>query len=162
MSFARFETRQPHGADHERPGGHRDGWRCNASAATGRSGGQTAWSIYPIHRRGDPWLTTSPRRADRGSGNSRATTPGAIRATRPRTSLGFRNQRPALKGIRRTYAAPVAQAAALKPKMIRAILCELDDTPIDRRDGALIALLFAGALRRSEIWRPRPAGRSST
>jgi hypothetical protein len=46
--------------------------------------------------------------------------------------------------------------------MIRAILCELDDTPIDRRDGALIALLFAGALRRSEIWRPRPAGRSST
>jgi integrase len=59
--------------------------------------------------------------------------------------------RTALKGIRRAYAQPVAQAAALMPKMIRAILYELEDTPIDRRDGALIALLFAGALRRSEI-----------
>ena len=59
--------------------------------------------------------------------------------------------RKALKGIRRAYAAPQAQAAPLKPTMIRAILADLEDSSIERRDAALLALLFAGALRRSEL-----------
>jgi integrase len=46
---------------------------------------------------------------------------------------------------------PQAQAEGLKPPMIRGILASLEDTPLDRRDAALIALLFAGALRRSEL-----------
>jgi integrase len=64
---------------------------------------------------------------------------------------GVREIRAALKGIRKEYAAPQAQAAALKPAMVRGILATLGDTPLDRRDAALVTLLFAGALRRSEM-----------
>jgi integrase len=45
----------------------------------------------------------------------------------------------------------VDQAEALKPAIVRGILATLGDTPLERRDAALVALLFAGALRRSEL-----------
>ena len=58
-----------------------------------------------------------------------------------------------MKGIRKNFAAPQAQAEPLKPTMVRDILSSLNgsDLAVDRRDAALIALLFAAALRRSEI-----------
>ena len=58
-----------------------------------------------------------------------------------------------MKGIRKKFAAPQAQAEPLKPTMVRDILSLLNgsDLAVDRRDAALIALLFAAALRRSEI-----------
>jgi hypothetical protein len=59
--------------------------------------------------------------------------------------------RTAMKGIRKTRAAPQAQAEDLKPETVRRILVRLGDSPIDRRDAALVALLFAGALWRSEL-----------
>jgi site-specific recombinase XerC len=62
-----------------------------------------------------------------------------------------RKIRVAMKGIRKTYAAPQGQAEALKPAMVRGVLATLDDSPIEHRDGALLALLFAAALRRSEL-----------
>jgi site-specific recombinase XerC len=59
----------------------------------------------------------------------------------------------AMKGIRRKYAAPQTQAEPLRPAMIRGILAAISDsdTALDRRDAALIALLFSAALRRSEL-----------
>ena len=64
-----------------------------------------------------------------------------------------REIREAMKGIRKKFAAPQAQAEPLKPTMLRDILSLLNgsDLAVDRRDAALIALLFAAALRRSEI-----------
>jgi site-specific recombinase XerC len=64
-----------------------------------------------------------------------------------------REIRAAMKGIRRQYAAPQTQAEPLRPTMVRHILLSLNasDVPIDRRDAALVALLFAGAMRRSEL-----------
>jgi integrase len=64
-----------------------------------------------------------------------------------------REVRKTMKSIRKLYAAPQAQAEALKPTMVRDILSLLNgsDLAVDRRDAALIALLFAAALRRSEI-----------
>jgi integrase len=64
-----------------------------------------------------------------------------------------REIREAMKGIRKKFAAPEEQAEPLKPTMVRDILSSLNgsDLAVDRRDAALIALLFAAALRRSEI-----------
>jgi integrase len=62
-----------------------------------------------------------------------------------------REIRAAMKGIRKTYAAPQAQAEALRPALVRGVLATLGDSPVERRDAALVALLFAGALRRSEL-----------
>ena len=61
--------------------------------------------------------------------------------------------REAMKGIRKKFAAPQAQAEPLKPTMVRVILSSLNGSnlAVDRRDAALISLLFAAALRRSEI-----------
>ena len=42
--------------------------------------------------------------------------------------------RMAMKGVRKTYAAPQAQAEPLKPAMVRGILDKLDNSPLDRRD----------------------------
>jgi len=56
-----------------------------------------------------------------------------------------------MKGIRKTCAAPQGQAEALKPALVRGILATLGDSPVERRDTALVALLFAAALRRSEL-----------
>ena len=44
-----------------------------------------------------------------------------------------REIRAAMKGIRKTYAAPQAQAEALKRAMVRGILATLGDTPLDRQ-----------------------------
>ena len=62
-----------------------------------------------------------------------------------------REIRAAMKGNRKTYSTPQAQAEALKPAIVRGILATLGDSPLERRDAALAALLFAGALRRSEL-----------
>ena len=62
-----------------------------------------------------------------------------------------REIRAAMKGIRKTYAAPQTQAEALKPAIVRGILATLGDNTLERRDAALVALLFAAALRRSEL-----------
>ena len=60
-----------------------------------------------------------------------------------------------MKGIRKNFAAPQAPAEPLKPTMVRDVLSSLNgsDLAVNRRDAALISLLFAAALRRSEICR---------
>jgi site-specific recombinase XerC len=64
-----------------------------------------------------------------------------------------REIRKTMKSIRKLYAAPQVQAEPPKPTMVRDILSLLtgSDLAVDRRDAALISLLFAAALRRSEI-----------
>jgi site-specific recombinase XerC len=64
-----------------------------------------------------------------------------------------REIRKTMQSIRKMYAAPQTQAEALKPTMVRDILSGLNDsdTALDRRDAAIVALLFAAALRRSEL-----------
>jgi site-specific recombinase XerD len=64
-----------------------------------------------------------------------------------------REIRLAMKGIRKDYSKAQTQAQALKPETVRGILSALNtsDHAVDRSDAALIALLFAAALRRSEI-----------
>jgi site-specific recombinase XerD len=57
-----------------------------------------------------------------------------------------------MKSIRKTYAAPQGLTEALKPALVRGVIATLGDSPVERRDVAL-ALLFAGALRRSELAR---------
>jgi hypothetical protein len=59
-----------------------------------------------------------------------------------------REIRVAMKGIRKDYSKAQTQAQALKPEMVRGILSALNysDHAVDRRDAALIALLFAAAL----------------
>src|SRR5262249_56711711 len=53
-----------------------------------------------------------------------------------------REIRAAMKGNRKTYSTPQAQAEALKPAIVRGILATLGDSPLERHDAALAALLF--------------------
>jgi len=59
--------------------------------------------------------------------------------------------RAVVKGIRRAYAEPQAQAAPLRADMVRDILDNLGETVLERRDAALVALLYSAALRCSEL-----------
>jgi len=59
--------------------------------------------------------------------------------------------RAVLKGVARIYPREPRQAAPLRPAMLRSMLDELGVSLLERRDAALLALLFAGALRRSEL-----------
>lgn len=57
-----------------------------------------------------------------------------------------------LAGIRRAHAAPAKQAAPLTSDLLRQLMADLDPERVaDVRDGALLLLGFAAALRRSEL-----------
>ena len=57
-----------------------------------------------------------------------------------------------LAGIRRAHAAPAKQAAPLTGDLLRPLIADLDtERMVDVRDGALLLLGFAAALRRSEL-----------
>ena len=57
-----------------------------------------------------------------------------------------------LAGIRRAHAAPAKQAAPLTGDLLRQLVADLDPERVaDVRDGALLLLGFAAALRRSEL-----------
>ena len=55
-----------------------------------------------------------------------------------------------LDGIRRAPVRPQQQAEPLTGDILRQLLAGLDDTSLDRRDAALLSLLYAFALRASE------------
>lgn len=59
--------------------------------------------------------------------------------------------RSVMTGIRRTVGTAPAQVAPATIGEIRKMVARLDDTPIDRRDRAILLLGFAGAFRRSEL-----------
>ena len=56
-----------------------------------------------------------------------------------------------LKGLARLRGSAVRQVKALREYHIQAMIAQCADTTIGRRDAAIIAIGFAGALRRSEI-----------
>ncbi len=56
-----------------------------------------------------------------------------------------------LRGIRREIGAPPRQARPLEIEELRQVVAACPDTPIGRRDKALLLISFAGALRRSEL-----------
>ena len=56
-----------------------------------------------------------------------------------------------VRGIRRSIGTAPAQKTALTAKMVGKLLDTCDDSLLGRRDRALLALGFAGALRRSEL-----------
>ena len=55
------------------------------------------------------------------------------------------------KGIRRVFGTAPDQKAAAVTEDIRAMVATLDESPMGRRDRALLLVGFAGALRRSEL-----------
>ena len=59
--------------------------------------------------------------------------------------------RSTLKGLARLKGKGCRRVEALREYHIRAMISQCDDTKIGRRDAAIIAIGFAGALRRSEI-----------
>lgn len=81
--------------------------------------------------------------------------------------LRFERADPALKlvleGIRRAHVRPQAQAEPLTGRLLADVLAGLGSTPLERRDGALLAVLYLFALRASEAvtldWRHGSAGR---
>jgi integrase len=79
----------------------------------------------------------------------------ALRAAHIAAGLEFNSRHPAihlvLKGIARKKADLPRQAAPLRAETVAAILANLDKTPLDLRDGALIALGYCFARRRSEL-----------
>ena len=79
----------------------------------------------------------------------------AIRLAHLAAGQPFESRHPAillvLKGIARERPALPIQAAPLRAAMVRDILARLGDSPLELRDGALIALGYCFARRRAEL-----------
>jgi site-specific recombinase XerD len=57
----------------------------------------------------------------------------------------------AIVGIRRVHGAKQSPKDPITPEMLRMVIDDLGDSPIDHRDRALMLIGFAGAFRRSEL-----------
>lgn len=64
---------------------------------------------------------------------------------------GMTTLRRVMRGLRRKNARPQKQAKALTPDLLGDVLNELGNDILDRRDAAMLAMLYAFALRRSEL-----------
>ncbi|MEZ5816621.1 MAG: tyrosine-type recombinase/integrase [Hyphomicrobiaceae bacterium] len=99
------------------------------------------------------WLAA---RAQRGQAYATLRTAiAAVRAGHVAQGLAFDTRAPAIelvmRGIGRTHARAQRQAAPLRGRDVTEILAGLGRAPIDLRDGALIAIAYLFALRRSEL-----------
>jgi site-specific recombinase XerD len=75
----------------------------------------------------------------------------AHKATGHRSPTTHETVRQVWKGIKRALGVASRGKAPLLTDDIRAMVAQLGDSPLDVRDRALVLLLFAGALRRSEL-----------
>jgi integrase len=139
--------------------------RCAHAANTWRTY-QAQWRCFAVwrERHGSTGLPAKPeivaeylaqRAHDGAAVVSIGVTLAALRFAHAASGLPFQADTPTLalvmKGIRRRHLRPQRQAEPLTGVVLRQILSRPRDTAEDRRDGALLALLYVFGLRAAEV-----------